>query len=773
MRIILQRNSIARRCFGYDSPPMKVDRALRVQSATDSPAPLWWWLERVGIAVGVGVVIARATMLETVYEHQLPLPGQMPPPIGAGPASSITLSLLACVPGLIVLLRRAIDRTYILTRATTHVFMLGLGVWAVLSSTWAGDQFAAMVGSFTLFGALALIWGMAQLVRDWGRFRLVIGIVLGLLLVYCAQGIYYRAVELPELQQNWREDIGGFRTQVLKERGLIEGELGAERFGRKIMAGEMIGFTASPNSFAAILVMLAIMAAAIGIQRLRDNQGLGAIVPAVAIVIAGWMIYYTQSNTALITPVLAILLFAAVILLRAWMTRHRKLLFTLGITGILLLILAAVGHGLYHDSLLHPSLTFRWRYWVASARMFADHPLLGVGYGNFGNHYLAYRLPIAAEEIQDPHNLFVRFFTELGLIGGALAIAWEAARWWRLTRPTQPGESPIQTGGVIGPITGIVFVGLLLNTLASLDFSHSTDYTIWELFRRSIMFLLLLGGGLAVTMRSWDQPVCDQRPAPWLLYGAIIATAIFMVHSMLDFVFFESGPLYVFALITGAALGLRSLAPDAVQVKLPRAAWVTGALVTWLAWVVMMIAFALPTALAEDLMRRGDARVRAGQFDSALRRYQAAAEMWPSNPSYPQRAARAAQYAQAPISDIEPWLTAAIASNPYAPGLRRERARLRLEDPDRLEEALEDYAAAITLNPQEIALHLEYADVLERATRYAEAADHIDAALRINDAYQPDEIERLSSNRVAELQARLAFLREAAQTTPTPDLATE
>ena len=38
-------------------------------------------------------------------------------------------------------------------------------------------------------------------------------------------------------------------------------------------------------------------------------------------------------------------------------------------------------HGVYHGSLPQDSLNFRWRYWVASARLVRQHPLAGVGVG--------------------------------------------------------------------------------------------------------------------------------------------------------------------------------------------------------------------------------------------------------------------------------------------------------------------------------------------------------------------------------------------------------
>jgi len=45
-----------------------------------------------------------------------------------------------------------------------------------------------------------------------------------------------------------------------------------------------------------------------------------------------------------------------------------------------------------------------------------ERPLIGVGLDGFAQHYLAHRLPIAAEEPKDPHNFVVRAFCELGLM---------------------------------------------------------------------------------------------------------------------------------------------------------------------------------------------------------------------------------------------------------------------------------------------------------------------------------------------------------------------
>jgi len=54
--------------------------------------------------------------------------------------------------------------------------------------------------------------------------------------------------------------------------------------------------------------------------------------------------------------------------------------------------------------------------------------------------YPEVRVPVASEEVQDPHNFFVRFFSELGAVGGVLAVAWMILLWWQMSRPGEKTE---------------------------------------------------------------------------------------------------------------------------------------------------------------------------------------------------------------------------------------------------------------------------------------------------------------------------------------------
>ncbi len=101
---------------------------------------------------------------------------------------------------------------------------------------------------------------------------------------------------------------------------------------------------------------------------------------------------------------------------------------------------------MYHHSLPGKSLTFRWYYWIGAGRLVAQQPLIAVGWDNFGEHYLAVRLPEAPEEVKDPHNFIVRAFAELGVPGGVLMVVWMGCLWWRMTRPLVDEEPAPRRG---------------------------------------------------------------------------------------------------------------------------------------------------------------------------------------------------------------------------------------------------------------------------------------------------------------------------------------
>lgn len=70
---------------------------------------------------------------------------------------------------------------------------------------------------------------------------------------------------------------------------------------------------------------------------------------------------------------------------------------------------------------------------IVGWRMSLDHPILGVGYGNFKTHYQSYSRPLGLDsrrEGRSAHNLYLEIFAELGIVG----LAWLFALQWVVFR---------------------------------------------------------------------------------------------------------------------------------------------------------------------------------------------------------------------------------------------------------------------------------------------------------------------------------------------------
>ena len=76
----------------------------------------------------------------------------------------------------------------------------------------------------------------------------------------------------------------------------------------------------------------------------------------------------------------------------------------------------------------------RLAHWRAGQQMFADHPWLGVGIGNYGTAYDDYASPHWYLPLGHAHNVFINFLAEVGAVGFAafivfwLGVAWLAGR---------------------------------------------------------------------------------------------------------------------------------------------------------------------------------------------------------------------------------------------------------------------------------------------------------------------------------------------------------
>lgn len=726
--------------------------------------PRGQWLTRGAFVLAVAIVVARVTILETLRDPFAVTLGGQAIPRGAGAASGVVLDALSWLPALMVLVRRMIDRRYRLRPAWSLVWAGLLAAWAMASFAWSADKFAAVVGAFHFASAIVLLFAASQVVRTWARLRLVAAISFGLLLTFGAHAIYYRYVELPDLQQSFEKN----KDDILRERGWEPGSFQAEQFSKKITNGEMIGFSASPNTFAAIIVLVSIITMGVMVQRLVDRDDPAwAGVYVVGIALGAVVIWYTHSKGALAALGLgatAIATLWAVPGLRRWLGQHSRLGYVIGVGAVLLGIAAVVGHGLYHGGLPSDSLNFRWRYWVGSAKLFQHHPLLGVGWNNFGNNYLSTRLVAAAEEIKDPHNFVLKFVLELGLVGGVLAAGWLLWMWWDLTRPVLPAadDSPLRLlvdRGHSSPIARVALIaglGIALSVLASIDLTENWAFVVVELFKRGLFVCVIVLGGAMVALKRIDQTEPDGRFAGWVVHAMLVGLGLFLVQSLIDVAFFEIGPMYLFFLLAGSALGIR-LADNVERPR--RSAAAVGSLAgLGVAWLVSLAVLVGPVVKGETIADEGDDAMRDRRPAEAVRHYADAYATVPWDAEYAFRAARAALSA-GQIDVGKAWLDRTIAEDPTSIEAYLTRASLALsQSPVDVAAVRHDYERVLALNPSDVAKRVEYADVLAHLGQKDEAREQYRLALEKNDFYDPTEPKRLSPAEVERIRSAMRAL---------------
>jgi hypothetical protein len=195
-------------------------------------------ITRVAFYLALVIVAARVGMQETLRDPLPVGPGSLAAPKVAGPATSLFLDLLCCVPALLILLRRVIDSTYILRWGWSHVLMGALAAWAIFSRFWAADRFAAMISSGDLAAGFVLIWAATQLVRSHARLRIVAGLAFGLMLVLAAHGLNQRLAEFPQTVKSWYDPRSeSNRWNLMRQHGWEESDFAFQQFERKLLSG--------------------------------------------------------------------------------------------------------------------------------------------------------------------------------------------------------------------------------------------------------------------------------------------------------------------------------------------------------------------------------------------------------------------------------------------------------------------------------------------------------------------------------------------------------
>ena len=307
----------------------------------------------------------------------------------------------------------------------------------------------------------------------------------------------------------------------------------------------------------------------------------------------------------------------------------------MGVVGTLgiLLTVAALGGGFDVQVISEApkSLDYRLQYWTGAMGVIREHPLVGVGPGNFRQHYLRYKVPESSEDIADPHNLVLDLWTS----GGLFCACWiprlsRLSPWLPFERG--PAEGPalrvtpgIDQAGGRTVMTGAA-CGFLLAVLAPL-LSASGDFDFWQ--------LVLFAGWVMIA-----EVLRRQTIAGALAGGALAGAALgLFVH------LFGAGGIempavvQLFLLIAVAAF---AATPGRADTRASRTLVATAGAAGIVLFVGCLLTATLPVLNRRALVASGEQSIMLdGDASAAILNFSAAAVRDPLSPDPPEKLAEA------------------------------------------------------------------------------------------------------------------------------------
>ena len=446
---------------------------------------------------------------------------------------------------------------------------------AVTASFTAADKRLAITNVTMFFAPALMAVLLAQILDSPLKIKLVLAVIaaLGIVSVYqCAEQFFFS-------NQMTIEQYEHDPQSLLEPLGIEPGTFQQFLFEHRLYTQGVRGFFTTRNSAGSFALMASFAAIALFIEKLSlknpaINRGAKYSAPplhllacgtAAATVIFGLAL--TCSKGAILGSLFAAALFITYLYFGRRLKAHKKAILIVCLLSIIAGSWLVISYGLKHNRLPGGSgMLVRWQYWHASAKMYADHPLTGVGPGNFADFYPHYKPPEALESVADPHNFILSILTQYGPLGLAGFLAMILVPLWRVIFPVHLKDERRETrdeGRTLAIVFLIVISAALLLIRPMVMAATPADtldvliYIILTLYVAPVAvffigFLLLTVP--SQTMRDTRYGIRDTRIAA-ALFCAVLGV---LLHNLIDFAIFEPGVLTTFWAIIACLIATSS-----------------------------------------------------------------------------------------------------------------------------------------------------------------------------------------------------------------------
>ena len=749
--------------------------------ASPDDAPWAARLESAAFCLLLACLVARCILPETTFRMStLRLPVAVglsgpAPPANRGQLAGVTLSVLTLTACALWLLARAVAKRLVVRHSWLAA---GIGVFAVLSlcsALAAADQRTALHVWLTHVSLLSGGYLAAQLCADRRRLRILLVVLTALAAVLAAKGLEH-ILETPHRIRDFENN----REAHLAASGWEPDSPNAHAMDMRVRNWAPVGYVALANIFASMLIVAAAAVVTVVVAKFRAAHGdwatwrkvrkrgevhlptLAAVLTAPIALAVAIILILTCSRGALLASAVVGITGTVIFLFRHRLVAHwRKV--AGGAGGLLILgIVAVAAWGLTYDRLPTRTMTFRWFYWSATGQIIRDHPVWGVGPGNFPAAYLRYRRPAGEEAVKTPHNVVLHALTQCGVPGGIVYLILIGAVLVGVCRPARGQVVPADTTTRPAALTACIVAAAAVFAARAVLADMASD-------PRLLAFDALPGTGLfvlALVIVAWTGQrfsLPDENgPGRVILACALVA---FVLHNMVTFSFWVPAAAALFWTVGGAMLGtagggrIRNIRVMRWPISLGAiAAVVAAAIVLW--WPVL--GRTRLTEAASAAMARGEwnqakkwiyRAARTDTLDSL-----ASADTARVILAEPTRGSRQRQWENHIIALAR--ARQAMARNGSSAGHARLAARVawtlttmdRPYSPERMQEARGYFDRAVALDPCDSRLRLTFARFLLDAGDRRACLDQLRAAENIDRQLLPGSAYRFSPTEQADMQ---------------------
>jgi O-antigen ligase len=698
------------------------------------------------------VIALRATFTESPTAQSPTLPGNV-----GDTLYSLTISGALIIGVVLWLVVSSFSKRFLYRVTGIEIGLCIFFTAAIIAGFAATDKRLAITDVTMLLAPVLCAILLIQILDSPSKVRLVLAVIAALGVVCAYQSVWQWQIDNPVMI----EEYENAPQNMLEPLGIQPDSFQQFLFEHRLYTGGVRGFFTTRNSAGAFGLIASFAAFALFIDKLKDRHfdpsrplHLFARGAALAFILFGLAL--TRSKGAIIGLLFATALLVAHLYFGNWLKNHRRFI----LIACLLLAIAGTwaiaSYGLTHGRLPggNPMLV-RWQYWHASARMYADHPLTGVGPGNFAQFYPHYKPAAALESVADPHNFVLSILTQYGPLGLAGFLAMIFFPLWKVASaeptdasPTAKWREPVfrtlATAYLIIVCAAMLLTRPMITAQLPSDTLEVIIYVIMTLYAAPVAVFVIGFLLLTTPLRGAHnaQHAMQNTKIAAILFCAILGVTL---HNLIDFAIFEPGVFTAFWAIIACLIATDfhrgSRSPTAVKVSRPTR------LVLSAAGLILMAAYVLfvwsPVYKSTVKIRQAHQAIAVSRFRQAHALLSAAAEDDRLSPAalslngrlYLQQYDQIGQDKTDLLEKAADCFHRAVGRNP-ADYKNYEKLSTVYDLLGQPQEAYDWCARAVELYPGSGRLHFKLAQIAEELHKNGVAVEHYRRAIEIEDDYR-------------------------------------